>query len=225
MTNQAPALVHIEDDSWTEQVVRDLLRRWPEIHYAGSARTGAAGLELCERTRPAVVLLDLRLPDEDGFKLAAALRSRPRPPRILYLTGRADDAALYSLSRDPTAGFLWKSPALAQHLRPALAAALAGRAYHPPELREALARLRRDPLAFHKILADADLALLPLYGRGLTDDEIAALTDRAALTIKWRRNRIMQKLDLHRTADLMRWAREKGFVEEPSPAPPGHPPA
>lgn len=224
MTFEVPALVHIEDDSWSEQVVRDLLRRWPEVHYAGAARTGTAGLELCERTRPAVVLLDLRLPDDDGFRLAAALRSRPRPPGIIYLTARADDAALHALSRDPAAGFLWKSPTLPQHLRPAVNAALVRRAYHPPELREALARLRRDPLAFHKILADADVALLPLFGRGLSDQEIAALTGRATLTIKWRRNRIMQKLDLHRTADLMRWAREKGFVDEPSPAPPGLPP-
>ncbi|HYC72769.1 MAG TPA: response regulator transcription factor [Opitutaceae bacterium] len=214
MKSQAPKLVHIEDDAWSTQIVRTLVKRWPDVRHAGTAATAAAGYALCVDAAPAVALVDLRLPDTDGFTLARSLRSLPHAPRLVFLTGRADEAALFQLSRDPAAGFLWKSSAVADHLRPAVLAALAGRAYQPPEVRERLAAMRRDPVAFHKLFGESDLALLPLFGRGLSDDEIAAATGRAPLTIKWRRHQIMRKLDLHKASDLMRWARAKGFVDE-----------
>lgn len=214
MKTTAPKLVHIEDDTWSTQIVRTLVKPWPDIRHAGCAGTAADGYALCVKQAPAIALVDLRLPDNDGFTLARSLRTLPRPPHLVFLTARADDAALFQLSRDPAAGFLWKSSAVAEHLRPAVLAALAGRGYQPPEVRARLTAMRRDPVAFHKLFGDSDLALLPLFGRGLSDDEIAAATGRAALTIKWRRQQIMRKLDLHKSSDLMRWAREKGFVDE-----------
>lgn len=217
MNTNAPKLVHIEDDAWSVQIVRELVRHWPEIEHAGAAVSAAEGAALCRQTRPAIALIDLRLPDGDGFSLGKALRQLPHPPRLIFLTARKDDAALFALSRDPSLSLLWKSPAINDHLRPAVAEALAGRAYQPPEVRANLLRLRRDPLAFFKILADAELELLPLFGRGLSDQDIAAATGRSAFTIKWRRHQIMRKLDLHRATDLMRWARQKGFADEGAP--------
>lgn len=214
MKPAAAKLVHIEDDAWSMQIVRSLVKRWPEVRHAGVASTAAAGHALCATAAPDVALVDLRLPDQDGFTLARTLRKLPRPPRLIFLTARTDEAALFQLSREPQCGFLWKSPAVAEHLRPAVAAALAGEAYQPPDVRETLKRMRRDPVALHKLFGDLELTLLPLFGRGLSDAEIAASTGRAALTVKWRRHQIMRKLDLHRAADLMRWAREKGFVED-----------
>lgn len=214
MTSAVPQLVHIEDDTWSAQIVRELVGRWSEVAHAGTAASAAEGHELCRRVRPAIALVDLRLPDGDGFELGRLLRRLPDAPQLIFLTGRTDEAALFQLSRDPSAGFLWKSPSVTEHLYPAVTAALAGRAYHPPEVRATLVRMRRDPVAFFKILGDSDLALLPLFGRGLNDRDIAAATGRSAFTVKWRRHQIMRKLGLHKATDLMRWAREKGFAEE-----------
>lgn len=218
MKSQALKLVHIEDDAWSTQIVRTLVRRWTDFRHAGTAANAAAGHALCATQKPAVALVDLRLPDNDGFTLARSLRALPQPPRLIFLTARTDEAALFQLSRDPSAGFLWKSSAVADHLRPAVLAALAGQAYQPPEVRARLSAMRRDPVAFHKLFGDSDLGLLPLLGRGLSDDEIAAATGRAPLTIKWRRHQIMRKLGLHKASDLMRWARDKGFAEDPGAA-------
>ena len=62
------------------------------------------------------------------------------------------------------------------------------------------------------MLTDHEVGLLCFLGRGETDMEIAVRLGLSQLTVKWHRRHIMAKLGLNRTVDLMRWARDKGFV-------------
>jgi len=72
---------------------------------------------------------------------------------------------------------------------------------------------RTDPTAFFKILSGRELSMLPLLCQGLTDQQIGEQNSLCPATVKSHRQHIMAKLDLHRTADLIRWAAEKGFVD------------
>lgn len=212
--NPSLSILHIEDDPlWGEaaQLVLESLAT-PVEYRRGASR--AEALRLAGEQLPEIVLLDLRLPDGDGFGIAEELPAAGGRPRILVLSARRDDLALWRIMREPRlAGLLWKSASLREHLPAALAAVQQGHRYLPPDVHAAMRRLRADPQAFFKILSDRELGLLPGLGRGLTDDELAVQAGVSALTVKSHRQHIMAKLGLHRTPDLIYWAIAHGFVE------------
>jgi DNA-binding NarL/FixJ family response regulator len=74
----------------------------------GEAASGAEGLRLVEQLRPAVVLLDIALPDQDGFRVATALAREPDPPSVVLVSSR--DARAYGrrIAEAPVRGFLPK---------------------------------------------------------------------------------------------------------------------
>jgi len=210
----APVTVlHVEDHFWTRETVTTLLAAWPDVRQVGAVETGAEGIDACRTLRPDVLLLDLRLPDCDGFDVAEEVLGWSRPPRILLLSARADEAALFRVMRLPRAGMLWKGGSLATTLRQAIDQARRGRVYHAPEVVAAWQRLRRRGDAFFKLLSDRELELLPLLGRGANDREVAAGVGRSAATVHSQRQSIMGKLGLGDRAALMRWAAQNGFVD------------
>ena len=79
------------------------------VDYVGGAKDGQEGLALCRKIQPDVVLVDLRLPDEDGFQFAARVKELPRAPRVLFLSCRTDDVTLFHAWSDSVAGLIWKS--------------------------------------------------------------------------------------------------------------------
>lgn len=211
--NHPLSILHIEDDPLWGDAVRLVVESLSSKADYRRASSRAEAWRLARERSPEIVLLDLRLPDGDGFSLAADLQAAGRP-RILVLSARTDDVALWRVMREPgLAGLVWKTGALREHLPAALAAMQLGHRYLPPDVQGAMRRLRTDPQAFFKILSDRELGLLPGLGRGLTDDELAAQSGVSALTVKSHRQHIMAKLGLHRTPDLIYWAIAHGFVE------------
>lgn len=214
MRNQSLSILHIEDDPLWGDAVRLIVESLPlDVAYRRGA-SRAEGLRLARECGPEIVLLDLRLPDGDGFGVAAELSGESGRPRIIVVSARHDDLALWRIMREPRlAGLVWKSGDLREHLPAALAAVQRGHKYLPADVHAAMRRLRADPHAFFKILSDRELGLLPGLGRGLTDDELAAQAGVSSLTVKSHRQHIMAKLGLHRTPDLIYWAIAHGFVD------------
>ncbi len=209
---------HIEDDPLAVDTVCRLMRKWPEYAYLGAAATGAAGIRDCEQLSPDIVLLDLGLPDIDGLQVLDVLRNPLRRTTVVLLTMRSDEAFLYRVMLHHAFGVLWKSPQLHQQLRQALAACTAGFPFLPGEISARIERFRRDPRAFFKLLSDREISLLPHLGRGDSDERIAASVGLSPATIHSHRQNIARKLDLHTSAELMRWCAERGFSHFPHPA-------
>jgi DNA-binding NarL/FixJ family response regulator len=217
---EPPSVLHIDPDPIWGLAVQRMIDRWPEVRHAGRAASAAEGLARCRAGLPDLVLLELRLPDADGFEVVDALAGGlSRPPRILLLTARSDDATLYRLTRLPVAGMVWKTAEIRDLLRAGIGEALAGRRFFPADVRAALRAVRCNPDAFFKILSERELAMLPLLCLGSPDTRIAQQTGLSPATVKSHRQHIMSKLNLHRAADLVRWAAEKGFIDlGPAPA-------
>jgi DNA-binding NarL/FixJ family response regulator len=205
-------LLHIEDDFLWRELIVSVVETSPVVQSCLSASTGAEGMSLAQAHQPALVLLDLFLPDMDGFAIARELAQLPRPPRVLALSNRTDDETLYQVGQSHFAGLIWKNVD-ALHLLPiALAEIVAGQKYYSPDVRDAFRRLRSDPKAFFKILSMREVELLPYFGLGWSDGEIADHLGASAFTIKSHRQHILAKLDLHRTAQLIHWTIVHGFV-------------
>lgn len=188
-----------------------MLEECPEICCLGSATNGRDGIRHCREKQPAIVLLDLGLPDMGGFEVLDCLHALSCPPRVLLLTARMDEALLHRVGSSGVAGLIWKNADFARHLRPALAAVAAGRPYLPPEVREALHRFRRSPAAFFKVLSTRELELVSLLGQGLEDGDVAARTGCCRGTIRNHWHNIARKLGLGNRHALQRWAEARGF--------------
>ena len=206
------SLLHIEDDVLWGRAVKQMVNTWQEVSHVGTATSAEAGIALCRTHQPDLALLGLELPDADGFELALTLASFPRPPRILLLTVKTDAVTLFRAGYAYIAGMVWKTDPVHETLRCAVREVLAGRRYFPENVRQAMRATRTDPAAFFKILSSRELSMLPLLCQGFTDGQIAEQNGLCPATVKSHRQHIMAKLNLHRTADLIRWAAEKGFV-------------
>lgn len=202
---------HIEDDCLWAEVTAHLLEEWPEVCHVGTATNGRDGIALCREKHPAIVLLDLVLPDINGFVVLDRLNDLPHPPLVLLLTCRTDEVLLNRLGSGGIAGLIWKGSHFADQLRPALAAVAAGSGYFPPEVREAVSRFRRSPNAFFKILSPWELRLVSSLALGLKDGDIAAETGCCCGTIRNHWHNIAGKLGLGDRHDLQRWAEAEGF--------------
>jgi len=152
-----------------------LLQREPGLRPAGAAATAAEAVELAERTRPDIVLLDHRLPDGDGLRLCRRLRTLPGAPRVV-LYSADPEPSLHILARVAGADGLVDKTAPPETLYDALRVVGRGGSALPPvthaQLQEAAHRVEADDLALLAMLVDrtapADVAdALRLDRRGL----------------------------------------------------------
>ncbi|MBM3853550.1 MAG: response regulator transcription factor [Verrucomicrobia bacterium] len=195
-----------DDPAWREYLAR-VVDHMP--------RFACGGLE-----QASIVVLELWHRGDDGFRLAAALKRRRNPPRLLALTSRCDEVALYRSMLGPLEGVVWKTPAAQGQLCEGLEALLADRSYFPPEVVAERRRVCASPDAYFKRLSPVELELMPYLGQFTSDFEIARQTGRSPATIRWHRGEIIRRLDLHDSFELVRWAMETGFVAPNLPAPP-----
>jgi DNA-binding NarL/FixJ family response regulator len=196
--------------------MRDLLVRacremGPGAIVSG-ARDAAAGLELCRAAQPEVILLDLALPDRDGLELLDDLLAASRGSKVIGISAYTDEVTLHRALRSPLHGFVDKNEQTIDHVAAAIRAVLGGERYLSPMAHRARLSHGSDPLAFDKILSTREQQLLRLFGRGLTNEEIAGMVNLSELTVRNHRCRTMAKLGLRTTAELIRYALEKGFA-------------
>ncbi len=165
------------------------------------------------------MVLELWLQNDDGFDVIEQLAALPEKPRVLALTRRCDPVAMHRAREGRLAGLVWKTPAAPEQLGAALAALRTGGTYFRPEVRAEMARVRAASDAFFKIISPKEQELLPLLGRGRTDEEVSRRLGREPCTVKRHRLTIQEKLGLRRE-ELPLWAMLMGFVPLMLPAPP-----
>lgn len=196
--------------------MRDLLVRACRDVVKGSRATGAAdgasGLALCRRVKPDIVILDLALPDQDGVDLVDDLLAACPQARIIGLSGYLDEFTIYRAIGSRMHGFVDKNEHTIDQLGTAIRNVRAGQRYFSDSARNAWLSLRNDPTAFDKVLSAREQSLLRLFGQGRDNEEIAAAVNLSELTVRNHRCRIMAKLGLRTSAELISYAFEKGFV-------------
>ena len=205
-------IVVIEDHT----LIRDMLIVTCREAFGGSAVSGArdaaSGLSLCREQRPDLVFLDLALPDRDGLELLPDLFAACPQCKVIALSGYTDEFTLHRALKSNVHGFIDKNEQPLQALVEAVETVMAGRRYLSPVAQRVRTMLRNDPAAFDKLLSEWEQQLLGLLGRGLTNEQIAQRLDLSAVTIRNHRCRIMAKLGIHSTPELISYAGEKGFI-------------
>lgn len=160
--------------------------------------------------RPAVLVLDLRLPVMDGLAVLRWLREKRLDTRVVVLTAGLNERDIVEALRLGAAGVVLKESAPTE-LVDCLRAVARGEAWRRPAfLTEALARAEMAPDRVE--LTDREVEIVRLVGRGLRNKEIAQRLRITEGTVKVHLHRIYEKLAIDGRLALLRWAEDRGLL-------------
>ena len=183
-------------------IARILATAIPDLDLA-EAVDGASALDTLREAPPHLILLDLSMPGENGLSLLRRIRREfPSIPVMIVSMHPADQFAQRALQAGAV-GYVAKDSD-PQELVDAARAALAGRRHVPAEVQEA-ARLEREPPA-HAGLSDREYQVLRMIGAGRTVTEIGTELGLSVKTVSTYRARILEKLQLRTSAELIHYA-------------------
>jgi len=204
-----------EDHTVVRQGLRRILQADAGIEIVGEVGDGRAALEALERTRPDVAVVDISLPSLSGIEVTRQCARLSPGTRVLILSMHADDAYIRQALKAGARGYLLKD-ADDQDLLKAVQALNGGGSYFSPVVSRVVlegflqeTEAEADELA---VLSPREREVLPLIAEGHSNKEVAQILDVSVSTVESHRKRIMEKLDLHNTAALVRFAVRKGLV-------------
>ncbi|MEV7236958.1 response regulator transcription factor [Streptomyces sp. NPDC051020] len=218
MTEQ-PLRVLLADDQTLVRTGFRMILGADGIDVVAEAANGVEAVEAVRRTRPDVVLMDIRMPEMDGLKATRRiLTGAPGEPRVIILTTFDLDRYVYAALSAGASGFLLKD-VTPEHLASAVRTVRTGGALLAPAITRRLvqrfARHGSDTAALHRDLASLtprELEVLGLLARGLSNAELATRLHLAEATVKTHVARILAKLGLRDRVQAVIVAYETGLV-------------
>lgn len=200
-----------EDHCIVRQGLRALLER-AGIDVVGEASDGLEAVRLAEQHKPDVAVLDVIMPNLNGLDAARQIMNRVPSTRVALLTMQTEDHQVASALRAGVKAYLLKTQA-AEDLVQAIHEVNRGHVF----LSSAVSRVVVDGyLSGERApvdpLAPREREVLQLVAEGKTSKEIAVLLNVSTKTAESYRANIMEKLDIHETAGLVRYAIRRGLV-------------
>lgn len=178
----------------------------------GEAGDGRTAVAMALTSNPDLVLLDLHLPNLDGFGVLDALRRLAPEVRVLLLSSHCDEYTVYRAAQARVQGFVDKNTNTVTVLKDAITAVSKGRVFFSETFKRMKIARHKNPQSFDKLLTARERAILPLLGEPLDDAEIANRLGVTIGTAEKHRFNIRRKLGLQSSAELARYAREHGFT-------------
>lgn len=216
----------VDDQAMVRVGFRMIIETEVDLSVVGEAADGREAVDLVERARPDVVLMDVRMPRMDGLEATAIITARPEPPRVLMLTTFDAEDHVYTALRAGASGFLLKD-APAEQLIDAIRVIHRGDALLAPSVtRMLIAEVARRPTVDAATaapgldeLTDRELEVLRLVARGRSNAEIAEALYLGEATVKTHVGRILAKLELRDRVQAVVAAYESGLVTPGDPLP------
>lgn len=195
------SLVLVDDSEVVRMGLRALLAAEPDLRIAGEAGTVAAAVEVCQRVRPAVVLLDIRLPDGTGFDACRRILQDQPETRVLILTSVVDSTLVDEAIRAGAHGYLLKEVDR-RGLIQAVHDVAAGKSILDPAVTARVLQLVRDgssaTQSVLRILSGQEQRVLALIAEGRTNKEVGQSLGLAEKTVKNYLSNIFEKLHVSR---------------------------
>ncbi|MDX3102557.1 response regulator [Nonomuraea angiospora] len=212
-------VVIVDDDPMVRTGLRLILGGEPDLDLAGEAGDGKQAMDVIRDLRPDVVLMDIRMPEQDGLVTTELLLSRPAPPRILVLTTfDADDLVLRAL-RLGAHGFLLKDAPPPKMIEAVRAVARGEPVLSPSVARQVIAAAtggheprRPRALAELAVLTEREREVAIEVARGGSNADIAASLSVSVATVKANITRIFAKLGTDNRVHVAMKVRDAGLL-------------
>jgi DNA-binding NarL/FixJ family response regulator len=209
----------VDDQAVVRAGLRAFLRDAPDMHLVGETGDGAHALEIATRSRPDVVLTEIRLPGLDGAELTRRIRTGGGAPRVIILTTLDLDQYVFACLRAGASGFLLKDTPPAELLS-AIRVVAVGEAVVAPTVTRRLVDCllgtlpAADPALSSVLdtLTAREQEVLELIAQGLSNADIAGRLYMSIGTVKAHVSRILTKLGLRDRVQAVILAYETGLV-------------
>jgi DNA-binding NarL/FixJ family response regulator len=215
-----------DDQELVRTGFRMILTAQPDIDVVAEANDGAEAVEHARRTRPDVILMDIRMPRLDGIEATQRILANPRTERsrVIVLTTFDVDEYVFNALAAGASGFLLKDGPADELLR-AIRVAAAGESILSPAITTKVVRryarqpgIKRDPRLDE--LTPRELEILELLARGLSNPEIAERLIIGESTVKTHVARVLMKLGIRDRVQAVIAAYESGIIEPGEQSPP-----
>jgi DNA-binding NarL/FixJ family response regulator len=181
------------------------------------ASDGLDATRLCEEHRPDMLILDIGMPKLSGIEVAARAQKMDRPPGVIILSVHGDESYIMRALGAGARAYLLKN-STDEDLIPAVQAVAAGKPFFSPAVAAVLVEdyvrqmQQRGIKDSYELLTDREKEVLQLLSEGRSNKEVATLLDVGLSTIETHRANLMQKLNLHNTAEIVLYAVRKGLI-------------
>jgi len=204
-----------DDHTLFREGLRALLERRAEFQVIGEAGDGREALDLIDRIRPDVAILDISMPHLSGLEVAARAQRASPSTRVVILTMHAGESYVAHALRAGVAGYLLKESAAAE-LETALSAVMRGEIYLSPSISRHVVEgfLHTGKGEAHPLagLTPRQREILQLVAEGKANKEIATALGLALKTVEAHRAQLMERLGIHDVPGLVKLALRAGLV-------------
>jgi len=195
--------------------IRALLEGLSGVAVVGEASTGPEALTVIEQVHPDLVLLDISLPELNGLGVAARLAKFEPRCRVIMLSMHTDAVYVRRAFQAGASGYLVKGADVPE-LALAIKAVMRGESYISPAVSgDVVRRLRRGDAADTtplESLTPRQREILQLIAEGDSTKDIARRLDLSVKTVEFHRSELMERLDIHEVAGLVRFAIRHGLI-------------
>jgi two-component system, NarL family, response regulator NreC len=194
-----------------------LLERQPNFAVAGEAANGREAVEICEKLKPDVLVLDIAMPNLNGIEAARQISAKLPHTAIVVLSMHSDESYVLRALKAGARAYLLKDSAEADLIN-AIRAVSEGKAFFSPAISKMLVddymrRLeQRGVEDSYELLTTREREILQLLAEGKSNKEVAAMLNLSLYTVETHRGNILQKLNLHSVPELILYAVRKGVI-------------
>lgn len=201
-----------DDHEMFRQGLRVLLEE-EGFQFVAEASNGREAVQLCQQHHPEIAILDIAMPLLNGiFAAREIIKSNPRT-KVVLLTQHTEDQMVLESLRAGVTGYVLKTRATSELVH-ALRAVCRGEMYLTQSISRTVVQafLTKDSLP-ERPLSDRERQVLQLVAEGKTNKEVASLLGISVNTAESHRTNLMEKLDIHDTAGLVRYALRNGVIQ------------
>ena len=211
----------VDDEALVRAGLRLILESGEDLEVVGEAEDGSDAVEAVRRHRPDVVLMDIRMPRQDGLATTTELHRLPDPPKVIVLTTFDLDDYVFRALQAGASGFLLKDTP-PRDLVHAVRVVAAGEAMLSPAVTRRLighfaagGRSDRRRVAKDRLsgLTDRELEVLTAVGRGMSNADIGRALFMSEATVKAHVSRVLVKLDATNRVQVAILAHDAGLLD------------
>ena len=214
-----------DDHDVVRSGLKMLLRSRADFSIVAEAADGEEAVRMTDKHKPDVAILDISMPNLDGIEATKIIKKNHPDVKVLILSVHEDEEYAYQVLRAGASGYILKN-AGKKEIFEAVRSALSGERFFSPGISKLIVDgfIKRANEADHgeyggrhpsskQDLTDRELQVLQLIAQGLTNRQIADQLFLSFRTVNTHRANLMQKLDIHDTAGLVRYAITTGLIK------------
>jgi two-component system response regulator NreC len=197
--------------------LRALLERQPNLEVVGETENGRQTVELSASLKPDVLVMDIGMPILNGIEATKQIVDQCSTTAVVILSMYSDEAYVMRALKAGARAYLLKDSAAAD-LISAIEAVSQGKSFFSPKVSRILAEdyirvlKQRGVVDSYDLLTNREREILQLLTEGKTNKAVATMLNISLYTVETHRSHILQKLNLHNSAELVLYAVRKGII-------------